>query len=380
MASRGERPSGEASTEKLAGFLKSRKAIYSGVGLAVILAVGGGALYFVLQPPDATPSTLLAAAKVGYGPAVTDPLKRQLCLTNFDYSQSTLNAAETDQRTQTWMNTLVTAGLYSPPNTINTGGYFPRNLLQYAATPELEKYRDDSRLCLSKDIEIVNVVDIEDPIEVPSQRADGIPKILIMKAKLVLQSVTTAPWMKTPEVRAAVLPNLNGWEYQDGRLEKKIANSFVLIDRKWVTGTVSQSQLKQQSLAAQRRQSEQVDEQSSHSSANQGLFAGISSALSDLFSFGGHPLKGTWRVDTDSMSNSLGMGLPKGLGLDMQMTFTSTSMELGGASTKCQFEVAGNRVTVKPEGQAASVTFVMLDHDTAMVDLGLLELKYKRVN
>ena len=54
-------------------------------------------------------------------------------------------------------------------------------------------------------------------------------------------------------------------------------------------------------------------------------------------------------------------------------------MEVGGHSIKCNFEVDGKRVKVTPEGQSDSYIFEMRDNETAVVDLGVLELTYKRV-
>jgi hypothetical protein len=63
----------------------------------------------------------------------------------------------------------------------------------------------------------------------------------------------------------------------------------------------------------------------------------------------------------------------------MDMTFTSTSMEVGGQSIKATFEVDGKRVKVMPEGQPGGLIFVMIDSDTAKVDMGLMSVQYKRV-
>jgi hypothetical protein len=89
---------------------------------------------------------------------------------------------------------------------------------------------------------------------------------------------------------------------------------------------------------------------------------------------------GKWRMDTDAIGKAFGMGMPPGLGLDATMTFTSNSIETGGQTTKCKFEVDGKRVIVTPEGQAASLTFVLQDKDTAALDVGLFKVQYKRID
>lgn len=357
----------------------SKTAIYAGAALAAVIVLGGGAMYFLLQPPAATASTLLAAAKAGYGKATTDALKRELCLGNIDYSKSTFNAGENDATTQAWMNALVAAGLYSPPVTIESGGLFSRNLLQYVATPELEKYREGSRLCLAKIVEIVDVVDIGKPEEQSLGRNGGPPKILTVKTMLVFRSTNTAPWMEKPGVRDAVMAGMAGWEYKDKNLQKQVSDSFGLREKRWATGPVYKADLEKIYSAAQRGQKIDEIERLLSNAKNDGAFSGISSALSGMFSFGGHPLKGTWRMDTEGMGKSLGMNLPSGLGLDSTITFTSNSLDVGGQSVKCKFEVDGDRIKVIPEGQATSLIFLMRDRNTATLDMGLIEMRYKRV-
>ena len=200
--------------------INSKKIAYTGVALASLLVVGGGAMYFILQPPAASASTLLAAAKAGYGKETTDRFKRELCISNIDYSKSTFNAGENDQRTQAWLNTLVAAGLYSPPVAVNRGGLFAQTLIQYVATPELEKYRQGSKLCAAKDVEFAEVTDVEKPIEESLGRNGGPPKVLAVRAKLVLKSLNTAPWLEKSEVRDAIMANIDGWEYKDKMLQK----------------------------------------------------------------------------------------------------------------------------------------------------------------
>ena len=47
---------------------------------------------------------------------------------------------------------------------------------------------------------------------------------------------------------------------------------------------------------------------------------------------------------------------------------------------KCKFEVDGQGVKVVPEGRAASLIFVMQDKDTALLDMGVMKMRYKRVD
>jgi hypothetical protein len=364
---------------KLKALAGSKTLWYAVGGVVSLLAVGGVVAYFVLSPPAATPDKLLAAAKEGYGKAISVQYKRELCLSNMNYGLSDFNVGERDQGTQAWLNALVSAGLYSPAVPISSGGYFPETLLQYVATPELAKWRDGARLCLAKDVNITEVIEIEKPQEeTVGRNAKGNPaKLLTVKAKLVLQSTETAPWLGKPEIQTEALGMINGWDYKNAQLQKQIPDTFGLREGQWATGPAYKASIQKQYQSSQRRNNNDEDETIDQGD-KKGFFAGLGSKLSGLFSFGGHPLKGTWKMDTQAMGNLFGTRMPSGLGLDATMTFTSDSLEVAGQSIKCKFEVDGKRVKVIPEGQAASLIFIMEDKDTASIDMGIMKMKYKR--
>ena len=362
---------------KIKALASSKKVWYAVGGVVSLLAVGGAVAYFVLSPPAATPGKLLAAAKEGYGKGISVQYKRELCLSNMNYSLANFNVGESDQGTQTWLNTLVAVGLYSPAVPIDSGGYFPQTLLEYAATPELAKWRDGPRLCLAKDVELTEVMEIEKPQEETMGRnAKGAPaKLLTVKAQLVLQSTDTAPWLEKTEIQTQVLGQISGWNYKNAKLQKQIPDTFGLRDGQWATGPTYKASLQKQYQSSQRRNDE---EDVISSPGKKGFLSGLGSKLSSLFSLG-HPLKGTWQMDTQAMGKSFGMGMPSGLGLDATMTFTADSLEVAGQSIKCKFEVDGKRVKVIPDGQAASLIFTMQDKDTASIDMGIIKMQYKRV-
>jgi zinc-ribbon domain len=352
--------------------INPKKMIYAGAALAILLILGSGAMYFILQPPAATPSTLLAAAKAGYGKETTDRFKRELCISNIDYSKSIFNAGENDRRTQAWLNALVTAGLYSPPVAINSGGFFAQTLLQYVATPELEKYRQGGKLCVAKDVEFAGVTDIGKPVEESLAQNGKPPTVLLVKTKLLLQSVNTAPWMATSEVRDAVMPTIDGWEYKDKVLQKQVEEVFGLKDNKWTTGIAYKATLEKQIKSAQRGNSSGDDQDSSGSAKRSG--GGFAAKLSGLFSFG-HPLKGTWRTAAQDI---VGFGVKSPAGTGPNLTFTSDSMESMGQSTNVDFSVDGKRVKVTPKGQSQSLIFIIEDSNT-MVAQAMGNIRYERV-
>ncbi len=350
--------------------INPKKFIYAAAGLASLLIVGGGAAYFVLQPPAATASTLLAAAKAGYGKETTDVIKRELCNSGIDYSKRTFNAGVSDQRTQDWMNLLVTAGLYSPPVEVSSGGLFVQTLLQYVATPELEKYRQGSELCSAKDVEFTAVTDIGKPKEKFQGFDGGLPKVLTIDGKLNLKSVDLAPWMEKPEVREAFLSNMRGWEYKDKALQKQVGDSFGLKDNKWTTGAAYKQELEKQHKTAQR--DVQRSDNSNNSATAKSINGGFFDKLAGMFTFG-NPLKGTWR--TAAQDTGFGGKISAGMGPDL--TFTSDTMESMGTSTKVDFSVDGKRVKVTPQGQSQSLIFVMQDQDTMLAEV--LGMRYERV-
>ena len=354
-----------------AGFIDSKKIIYAGAALAAVLVLGGGAMYFVLQPPSATASTLLAAAKAGYDKNTINQLKSELCISNIDYSKNIFNAGEYDQTTQTWLNAMVAAGLYSPPVMVNSGNFFSRNLLQYVAKPELAKYREGTKLCAAKGVEITDVINIEKPIEESLGQDGGKPKVLTVKTNLVLKSVNTAAWMEAPEVRDAVMSNIRGWEYKDKFFQKKIDESFGLKDNKWTTGDAYKIELRKLYQEAQR--GKKNSDQTYANNAAKSSVGSFGSKLSNLFMFG-NPLKGTWR--TAATNGGFGGKIPAGMG--PSLTFTSDSMETSGQSTQVDFVIDGKRVKVIPKGQSQSLIFVMDGPDT-MVAQALGDMRYERL-
>jgi hypothetical protein len=349
----------------------SKKPLYIGLAVAAVLLVGAAGLYFSLAPPAATRDRLMSAAKAGYGNALTTQFKRELCLGNMNYSLDNFNVGENDRSTQNWLNTLVSAGLYSPPVAVSSGGFFAQTLAQYVATPELSKWRDGSRLCLAKDVELADVLDIGKPQEENIGSGGNAGKLLTVRASLILLATGAAPWLDKSEVQSAVLTHLNQWKFSEGKLNKQVSESFGLRDGQWTTGPAFKAELKKQYGTAAR------NEERAAVASGGGFFAGLSSRLSSMFSVGSNPLRGKWRMDPSALAGSLGMAMPGGL--DITMTFTADSFEVGGQSMKCKFEVDGKRVKVTPEGQPATLIFEMTDNDTATVDMGMMKIVYRRV-
>lgn len=387
--------------------------MWAGAVVLAMLLVGSVVAYVMRQPPAATSSALLAAAKAGNNTSITRVAQRELCLQNADYSDAVFEADPDDTDAQAWFNTLVAAGLYQPPTPAKSGGLFARNVLQYEATPELQKYRKGSALCLAKGLEIADVSEIRQlPPLVGADPANA--KVSVVQAKVIFKSTDLAPWMQTEAVRDTVMPYISGWSYAGGQLIYEQQEVFGLQDNQWtsrasfigklpkvaseeVSDSVSMGDDDEQEVDTDEADEAEESGEDFHTdrpdeediqfsgrtpppAALTGLFGGLSDAWSKLFKVGGHPLQGTWRLDTEGMGEALGMRMPGGLGLEATMTFTSNTMEVAGNSVPCKFEVDGKRVKVIADGQPISMNFVMIDKNTATMDMGFVQLRYTRVD
>ena len=353
--------------------INPKKIIYAAAGLAVMLIVGGGASYFVLNPPAATASTLLAEARARYGKENSNIFKDRLCIANIDYSKSTFIAGQSDERTQAWMNVLVTAGLYSPPVPISSSGVFTQPLLQYIATPELAKFRQSSKLCITKDVEVAEVTDIGKPEESPREINGKPSKVLTVKTKLVLKSSNIASWMEKPNVREAVMATINGWAYKDKALQTEIPENFYLVNNEWIVSLDFEDFIQDQFDFAKLKKNSDDNDKDSIATAKSSI-AGFASKLSGMFSFG-NPLIGTWR--TAERKRAFGSGtVPAGAGFGV--TFTSDSMEQNGQSTAVDFLVDGKLVKVTPRGKRRSIIFILEDSNTMLYQVDY-DVRYERV-
>ena len=338
-------------------FLRPRHFAIGAVLCGLALATGA-AFYFYTQPADPTPARLLEAAKAGWTSEELETFRRQLCLANADYRADSFNANTFDQGTQTWFNALVAAGLYQPPVQVQGSGLFSQVLLQYSATPELAKYREGSRLCLAKKVELADVVDIGKSV------AHETPKAITVNSKLVLQSRETAPWLTNPEVRAAVLRALQGWAYRDDSLQRQVPGIFGWRDGKWKTGAAYLNELRRAAPGTQRSLEE--------SSRGLGEISLWIKRFTTLFSASGNPLQGTWRISGNRL---LGINVPTGLG--QNVTFTSNSIEAFGTSTRVTYEIDGKRVKAMPEDGSAGLLFLVESDDTMLFEA--TGLRYQRV-
>lgn len=338
------------------------------VGAALVvgaLATAVAVFFFAGRAPAATPSALLAAAKAAYGPPATASLQRELCLSNLDYSKDRVLISEWDRGSRDAMDTLVAAGLYGAPETVQSGGFVAQTLLQYTPTPELAKYRDGRLLCLAQNVEIAGVADVGTPAEQRVGAGAGTPGILTVDGTLLLRSVGTAQWLENAQVRNALLPSLRGWEYREQSLHKRVPEWFGVREGRWATGPAYRAELDRQLRAAPRRDAGAREAATAGSS----LWASIQRVF---HASGSHPLRGRWRM---AGGRVMGMDIPEGFAPDI--TFTADRMESGGVSTQARFEVDGDKVRVTAEGEPSGAVFVMEGSDLMRVEA--TGMRYRRV-
>ncbi|MDM0028403.1 zinc ribbon domain-containing protein [Variovorax saccharolyticus] len=271
-----------ASATKAAASPLSKGVFYGAIALGVLAIGGGGAAYLALKTPDPTAARLLAAVKPADVKSLADRSKAELCLSNLNYSGDRFNVEQFDKSTQDWMNTLVAAGLFSPGVPVESrSGFFMQTSVQYRATPELDKWREGTRLCLAKSVALADVVDIGEPTN--EQVPAGASKSPTVRARLTLQSIETASWLADATVRSALTASLNDWEYQDGKLQKKVDARFVFRDGAWASSGRVQARVEPDVF---RKSSGPGMDKAAASKP--GWFA----SFANLFTFGGEPSEG----------------------------------------------------------------------------------------
>ena len=357
---------------KPAGLNSRKKIIYGSTGLVTALLISGGVAFFVMRPPEPTTEILLAATKAAYGKEANNRTRDvQLCLTNIDYSKNSINVAEADVPSKTWMNTLVAAGLYSPEVSNEASGGYTGNLLQYTATEELAKYREGARLCTAKTVEVVGVINIEKPVSQSIGPTGSQTKMLEVKAQLVLKALEVAPWMQKPEVREKVLAKVSGWTYKDESLQKQINQYFGLVGGKWTAGNAYKTAIREQMTSAQRSdefKSEIIDRAKNATGITE-MISGITSSLFSGFGGKSNPLFGRWRSADGS---------------EIEFSASSCVRSSGSAGERCLYGIDGTTITIQsnfessifPERRGLAV---MQNQNLITLDNGRKRVTFKRI-
>ncbi len=208
--------------------------LLSGAGAAL------GAAWLLATPQvagDELYAAVLSAMADGSGPG-NDPI----CVANgLAYDQLPVNVQAGNTLTVSWMDTLVSAGLYDAPEQGVSGGFLSTPILTYRPLPVLAQWAGPRRLCIAKAVKlhrIVNLGSVED-MRLRGKRYTGVP------ADVVWTLDQPAPWLATPEVGEAFARELPTWRsarWQPAGKAWRLTQRkhFFLVDERWVTSDMAE--------------------------------------------------------------------------------------------------------------------------------------------
>ena len=335
----------------------SRRWLLPAVLAAAVLIVAVAAIAWWASPPAASAAAFASALRGPSGAAAT-PSENLLCLANLPYDRPQINVQQYDSNTRKWMDTLVSAGLYTAGQPVS--GLF-QQVIQYTPTSELGTWRRGARLCVAKSW---SVSEVNGGRFIPENRGQH----TLYRASVVWKGESAAPWL----AHVPADQRFPGVKLDGGALTTESSQVFEVRDRRWVVLTAAdQGQIQRESLQAGRR-----GVSSKPAGSSQG---GMFSALTNLFSGWGtaHPLVGEWAVDnTSSLGGFLGAALPFKGG---RITFGNDFMESGGERVKARFEVNGDVINVRAEGDTDAIEFRIKDKNKMVMSLGPAEVPFNRV-
>lgn len=322
---------------------------------AVVLIVGVGGIAWWWSPPAASAAAFRSALEDGSATSAA-PSADLLCLANLPYDRPQLNIDERDFNTRRWMDALASAGLYTAGQPVQG---MVQQLIQYTATPELADWRRGARLCVAKSW---SLSEVKDARFTPEKRGDR----AFYHASAVWKADGVAPWLAhvparqwSPGVRLA-----------GGSLTTESNHVFEARDRHWVVLTAADPGQGHQDVVHASR----GGVESKAATAKQ---AGIFSAVMDLFRSGtAHPLVGEWAIDDSTPLGIVGAAMPF---KDGHVVFGNEFMETGGERINASFEVNGDVVNVRAQGDSDGIQFKMKDRNRMAMGAGLGEIPFKRV-
>lgn len=278
-------------------------------GRKMMLIVGGGCagllvlavgIWFLTGAPSKPSDTALSAllnADDGYK-------SRTVCLANFKYDHNAANIDVSDQDSRDWFGVLVGAGLYNDPQIVTTGGWIPRELLQYTPTDKGKLAIKNGKLCFAQGVVVDKVT--YGPIQQARNTSYAI-------ADYSYHFLDADEWTKRPEAKNLAAVVL-GQEPMTGRLVVERTN------KEW---TVSEIAAESLPLLVAARQAQSVR----HDSNSSGFLAGFTSLFSGM---AGNPLLGKW-------SNSI---------TGEVVEFRTHEVVGDRGEVKIKYEIKGNQVNL----------------------------------
>jgi len=214
-----------------------------GAALALLLSAASAALgaAWLLVAPQASADQLHAAVlntvARGVGPG-SDPV----CVANgLAYDQTPVNVEADNILTVSWMNTLVSAGLYDAPRQGLAGVFLSQPILVYRPLPALAEWSGVRRLCIAKSVRLHRVANLG-RVEDMRLRGKQYPGVA---ADVTWTLQQPAPWLAQSEVGEAFareLPTWRGARWQQvgkaWRLTQR--KHFFLVGDQWLTGEMAE--------------------------------------------------------------------------------------------------------------------------------------------
>lgn len=310
-------------------------------GKKLLLGIGGGTFGLLLLGAGAW---FLTSTDYPSASTLSDMLNadarfksRTVCLDNFQYDHSPANINPNDQSSRQWFEMLAETGLYSGPQSVTTGGWFPRELLQFTPTDKGKQAIQNGRLCFAQGVALD---------EVKYGETQHVQKNSYVAADYTYHYLNAESWTQRPEAKELAAEAFA----QDSRSGKLVLER---TDKEWrISG------IPPESLAAL------SEAQNTRIQSNTPNPAGFLDGLSKLFSgFGSNPLIGKWR-------NSIS-------GEDIEFAATGIVGPLG--TVHVNYEIKGKQVYVtNPDTQGVSIC-TLVDQDHMNMQEGGLIYKFRRI-
>lgn len=313
-------------------------------GAVLVIAIGGIAWW---ASPPAASADAFASALRGPSGASAAPSADLLCLADLPYDSPQITLALYDSNRRRWMDTLVSAGLYTAGQPV--AGLF-QQLIQYTATPELGTWRRGARLCVAKSW---SVSEVKDGTSSPEKRGQH----ALYRASVVWKADGVAPWLaQVPPGQWSPGVRLDG-----GSLTTESSQYFEVRDRRWVALTTADlSQIQREVL----RTAPSGLNPTATKADGGGLFASLTKLFSSV---GGSKIDGTYCNKSSDLVVSC-------------YTFRSNGTVLisaAGTEFEMKYEVDGDEIKFVDRQGNVHLVITMLKDGSIQGMMGMILTKQK---
>lgn len=208
--------------------------------LAVVLVLTAGLAWWVFERSTGPTQAQVSAAANLWLRRNQPQLLRDACLRNFNYAADPVFVNSFDQGTRQWLDALVKAGIYTPPQKVQSGFM---TQFKYSHGPQAASHIRDGALCAASGLAIDSVRVL--PPDSPQMR-NGLPDAVKLPrdwafAEVTLHWTGLAPWTRQEPFSA-----------QFTRLSSNLQQVIMLrkSDQGWVLPSEAEVLAQQAQLAA----------------------------------------------------------------------------------------------------------------------------------